>query len=285
MRSWRALVSALILFQMTCPAGFAIEAALPQVVGPPSYRASVDCPSQFARPGGTTMGAAIPVPALRLGSSVQRAKTSVATGGGGTSNAIEFARRRRLGLPTAPKTFDVAGSALPMVYAPEGTLSASGFYPYQQLPLITASKGYWPNGLIYAQPTSPSAGRIASLVLTLSAPPAARPKLRMTPAWKTSEDICQRDQRIDIFASTMSAEHLRRLFSPSGCSWSRLASCKPTEWPHGQVLFVQKMGNGVFYEYRWVDYDMLAAAHFRNRTTSRRTAQQRNERLDTVVIY
>ena len=185
-------------------------------------------------------GSSDPGARATLGASVQRARTSFGTGGGGTSNAIELARRRRLGLPVTPKTFDVAGSALPMVYAPGGTLSASGFYPYQQLPLKTASKGYWPNGLIYAQPTSPSAGRIASLVLTLSAPPAAKPKLRMTPAWKTSEDICQRDQRIDIFASTMSAEHLRRLFSPSGCGWRRLASCNPPSGHMGRSCSFRK---------------------------------------------
>ncbi|MEG3150160.1 hypothetical protein U1769_09700 [Sphingomonas sp. ZT3P38] len=154
MRSWRALISALILFQMTGPASFAIVAVPPQVVGPPSYMASADCPAQFARPGGTTMGAAIPVPALRLGAPAQRATVSFGTGGGGTSNAIELARRRRLGLPTEPKTFDLAGSALPMVYAPEGTLFASGFYAYQRLPLTTKSKNYWPNGLIYALPAS-----------------------------------------------------------------------------------------------------------------------------------
>ncbi len=119
MRSWRAFVSALILFQMTGPASFAIVAVPPEIVGPPSsYMTNGDCPTQFARPGGTTMGAAIPVPALRLGSSVQRAKESFGTGGGGTSNASELSRRRSLGLPTAPKTFDVAGSALPRSMLP-----------------------------------------------------------------------------------------------------------------------------------------------------------------------
>lgn len=265
MRSWRALISALILFQMTGPASFAIVAVAPQVVGPPSYMASADCPAQFARPGGTTMGAAIPVPALRLGASAQRATVSFGTGGGGTSNAIELARRRRLGLPTEPKTFDVAGSALPMVYVPEGTLFASGFYAYQRLPVTTKSKGYWPNGLIYALPASSTTGRIASLVLTLSTKPAARAKLRMTPAWKTSEDVCRRQQSIDVFASAMSAEQLRRLFSPTGCNWRQLASCNRNEWPRGQVLFVQQTGSGVGYEHRWVDYDMLAATHFRKR--------------------
>ncbi len=165
MRSWRAFVSALILFQMTGPASFAIVAVPPEIVGPPSYMASVDCPAQIARPGGTKMGAVIPVPALRLGSSVQRAKESFGTGGGGTSNAMEAARRRSLGPPTAPKTFDVAGSALPSVYAPDAAQSASGFHPYQRLPLKTVSKTYWPNGLIYAQPTSATMGRIVSLAL------------------------------------------------------------------------------------------------------------------------
>ncbi|MFA6115919.1 MAG: hypothetical protein WC729_18125 [Sphingomonas sp.] len=227
--------------------------------------ASVDCPSQIARPGGTTMGTAIPVPALRLGSSVQRAKESFGTGGGGTSNAAEFARRRSLGLPIAPRTFDVAGSALPAIYAPEAAQSVSGFYPYQRLPLKTASKGYWPNGLIYAQPASATMGRIAALVLTLSRPPAAKAKLRITPAWKTNEGVCQRQPGIDVFASAMSFEQLRRLFSPSGCNWRQLAACKPAEWPRGQILFVQQTRGGVGYEHRWVDYDMLAAARFGNR--------------------
>jgi hypothetical protein len=270
MRSWRAFVSALVLFQMTGPASFAIVAVPPEIVGPPFYMASVDCPSQIARPGGTKMGAAIPVPALRLGSSVQRAKVSFGTGGGGTSNAAELARRKSLGLPITPKTFDVAGSALPQVYTPEAAVSASGFYPYQRLPLKTASKGYWPNGLIYAQPTSATTGRIAALVLTLSTPPAARAKLRITTARKTSEGVCQRQPSIDVFAPAMSADQLGRLFSPSGCNWRQLASCKPTEWPRGQILFVQQSRSGVGYEHRWVDYDMLAAAHFGRRTSVHR---------------
>lgn len=266
MRSWRAFVSASVLFQMTGPASFAFHAVPPEVVGPPSYMSSPDCPTQIGRPGGTSMGPAIPVPALRLGSSVQRAKESFATGGSGTANASEVARRRSLGLPVAPRTFDVAGSALPVVYAPEAAQSVSGFHPYQRLPLKAASKGYWPNGLIYALPTSATTGRIASLALTLSTPPAAKAKFRITAAERNYEGVCQRQPRIDVFASAMSAEQLHRLFSSSGCNWRQLAACKPAERPRGQVLFVQQTRSGVGYEHRWVDYDMLAAARFGNRT-------------------
>lgn len=270
MRSWRAFVSALILFQMTGPASFAIVAVPPEVVGPPSYISSVDCPSQIARPGGTRMGAAIPVPALRLGSPVQRAKESFATGGGGTSNAAEAARRRSLGMPTAPRTFDVAGTALPVVYAPEAAQSATGFYPYQRLPLKTASKDYWPNGLIYAQPTSATTGSIVSLALTLSKSPAAKAMFRITPAERSYAGVCQRHPSIQVFASAMSADELGRLFSSSACNWRRLAACKQAEWPHGQVLFVQQTRSGVGYEHRWVDYDMLATARFGNRASAHR---------------
>lgn len=244
------------------PASARIAVFPPEMVGPPRAMFNAACPVEVSAPGGGTMGARIPVPALALGSPVQRNPNSFMTGGSGTAYFAERERRRQAELQYAPRTFDPGSAEKPSVFA-EGP----GFQPrwaYQRLPLKTSGSAYSPNALVFAQATTPTTGRIASLALVLPAKPAARPRLTITGAYRLREG-CRNEAPIDVYAPAMSAGQLRRLFSPSGCNWTNLAACKTrAELPRGRVLFVQAQRSGVGHEYRWVDYDMLTAG-FRGR--------------------
>jgi len=153
----------------------------------------------------------------------------------------------------------VAGSTRPEVYSAEAAEAARG-QAYQQLPLKSLSQDYDLNGLIFAVATSPTEGQIASLQLTLRKAPAGKPGLRVTAGAGRSATECPQQQSIDVYAPAMTAARVRSLFAPSGCSWYQLAGCQRSEWPRGQVLFVQRQGTG--YVHRWVDYDLLARTRF-----------------------
>ncbi|MEP7007878.1 MAG: hypothetical protein ABI810_18000 [Sphingomonas bacterium] len=217
------------------------------------------CRWTISEPGGSARGPDIPIAALRLGSPVSRGKTSFTTGGGGTSNAAEMMRRKEAGLPYAPVTFDSASSALPVVYAAQPS-ETNGAYPYQRLPLKPVSGAYGPWALIFAQPISGTRGQIVSLSLDMKNMPAATPKLRVVSGISAS-GACQR-QTLDVYAPAMTAGQVRSLFSTSGCNWYRLSTCQRSQWPRGRVLFVLRGGKGVSNLYRWVDYGLLADAHF-----------------------
>ncbi len=259
MRASNRFVSVCAALQLAfAPASARVAVFPPELVGPPRANFTSGCPVQVRTPGGTTPGARIPVPALALGSPVQRNPNSFTTGGSGTAAVAEWARRRKAGLQYDPRTFDPAGSERPSVHAVAGgELRAP--WAYQRLPLKAAGQAYSPNALVFAQAVTPTAGRIASLALVLPAKPAARPRLTITGGYRLREG-CRTEQAIHVYAPAMSAAHIRRLFDPSGCNWANLAACKTrAELPRGRVLFVQASRSGVGYEYRWVDYDMLTA--------------------------
>ena len=256
----RRIVSALILplvLASSPSAGF--YARRPDMVGPPVIQLTSGCVARFEAPGGTRIGAVIPIPALRLDAPVRRSSASFTTGGSGTAWFAEIARRKRAGLQYEPKTFDVAGSERPEVYS-ASAVEAANWQFYQQLPLKGLSQNYDPNGLIFALATSAAEGRIASLQLTMRHAPTARPKLRVTVGGGHGAPECLQAQSIDVYAPAMTAERIRSLFESSGCSWYQLAACKRSEWPRGQVLFVQHQSTG--YVHRWIDYDLLAGVHF-----------------------
>jgi hypothetical protein len=168
-------------------------------------------------------------------------------------------RRKEAGLPYEPAIFNVSSSAIPLVYAAEKPETAF-VYLYQRLPLKTLLKAYDPDALVFAQPVSPAAGRIAALQLTMAKAPSTLPSVRVFFGRPTPHG-CQ-DQVLDIYAPAMTAKRVRALFSPSRCSWGLLSGCAESQWPRGRVLFVEPTNQPARYTYRWVDYDLLAEARF-----------------------
>lgn len=253
----RSFVSVLILPSMLIPTQApAIVARPPETVGAPFVNLRVGCHFRIETPGGTRIGATIPVPALRLGAPVMRSPISFTTGGSGTANAMEAARRRRAGLQAEPRTFDVAGTTRPEVFAMQAGRIA-GWFPYQRLPLSrTTSAGYDAFSLVFAQATSATTGRIVSVQMTLGHPPVAKPKLRIVADVRSERSRCFPSEGLDVYAPAMTAAHLRRLFAPSGCNWYDLTRCKRADRPQGAVLFVRPQGSG--HLHRWIDYDALA---------------------------
>lgn len=256
----RRIVSALVLpLVLVSSQSTARIARSSEMVGPPMIQLYGRCAARFEALGGTRIGGAIPIPALRLGAPVSRGSTSFTTGGSGTARLTEIERRKRAGLPYAPKIFDVAGSVRPETYSADGT--EARWLEYQQLTLRSLSRDYDPNGLIFALATSATDGRIASLQLTLRRAPTAKPKLRITAGARDGAPECAQVQNIDVYAPAMTADRIRGLFDAWGsCSWYQPTACKRSEWPRGQVLFVQRQGAG--YVNRWIDYDLLAGMHF-----------------------
>lgn len=231
----------------------------PESVGPLSYWSAPPCSTRFTEFGGSTTGTQIPIPALRLGQPIRRATTSFTTGGSVTANAFEMERRRKAGLPYEPAMFNTSSLDLPLVYAGEAAAAANAYF-YERLPIKTVSKGYDPNALVFAQPVSPTAGRIASLQLTMATAPSTLPRVRAL-FGQPSPGGC-RDQAVDIYAPAMTARQVRDLFSPSQCNWWRLAACTESQLPRGRVLFVALGDGPARYTYRWVDYDLLAKTGF-----------------------
>lgn len=256
---WRS--SALILpLVLVCSPLEARVARMAEMVGPPFIQLNGRCPARVEELGGSQIGAAIPIRALRLGAPVRRASMSFDTGGSATAKFAQMERRRRAGLLYEPKTFDVAGSARPEVYSAD-TAGAADRHVYQQLPLKSVSQDYQPNGLVFAQAMSETEGRITSLQLVLRKAPAAKPKLRITTGVGPIATGCPLLQTLDVYAPAMTADRIRSLFSTSGCSWYRLADCQRSKWPRGRVLFVQRQATGS-YVHRWIDYDLLAETRF-----------------------
>lgn len=247
---------------MTPMESIARYARLPDIVGPQSTAFIGSCPTRFSDIGGSAIGAQIPIPALRLGAPIRRATTSFTTGGSGTANFAEMQRRREAGLPYEPATFDVTSPAAPLVYATD-VANAGNAYLYQRLPLKTGSGMYGPDALIFAQSMSPTAGRIASLQLTMAKAPSTAPRVRLT-IGRPMSGGCQ-DQVIDVYAPAMTPEQVRQLFALSSCNWRQLSGCTESQWPRGRVLFVQPSDGPARYNYRWVDYDLLAEARFGGR--------------------
>ncbi|MEP7007879.1 MAG: hypothetical protein ABI810_18005 [Sphingomonas bacterium] len=240
------------------PAGSGARMAMPPaMVGPQFHRSAEPCSTRFTDLGGSSTGAQIPIPALRLGEPIRRATTPFTTGGSGTANAYEMERRRKAGLPYEPPTFDTSSSDRPLVYAGEAAATTNA-HVYERLPLKTLSKAYDPYALIFAQPVSLTAGRVASLQLTIAKAPSTRPRVRAL-FGQPLPGGC-RDQTVDIYAPAMTARQVRDLFSPSQCSWWRLAACTESQRPRGRVLFVEPAYQAARYTYRWVDYDQLAGA-------------------------
>ena len=257
----RRIISTLMLplvFVSSPSAG--IVARRPEMVGPPIIALNGRCTARFEMPGGNGIGAAIPIPALRLDAPVRRSSASFTTGGSGTAWFAEIERRKRAGLPYEPRTFDVAGSARPEVYS-ANAVEAANWQLYQRLPLRTLSRDYDPHSLVFALATSATEGRIASLQLPLREAPTAKPRLRITARTGLDATVCPQLQSIDVYAPAMTAGQVRALFEASECNWRRLANCPRSQWPRGQVLFVQRQGNG-YYVHSWVDYDLLATTHF-----------------------
>jgi hypothetical protein len=171
-------------------------------------------------------------------------------------------RRKEAGLPYEPATFDVVSPAPPLVYATE-VANAGNAYLYQRLPLKTDSRIYGPDALIFAQSTSPTAGRIASLQLIMAKAPSTAPRVRVT-IGRPMSGGCE-DQVIDVYAPAIPPEQVRQLFGLSSCTWRQLSGCTESQWPRGRVLFVQPSDGPARYNYRWVDYDLLAEARFGRR--------------------
>ncbi len=256
----RILAGAMTMLALAIPIpGKAYYSRSPDLVGPPTFLENVYCRLSTAPLGGNGPGMVIPFPALRLGAPVARTTTSFTTGGGGTSNAMLAAQRKRAGLPYKPPTVDGEKPDLPATFAVErGAPMARA--PYQKLPLAPSKRLADYAGLIFAQATSPTRGRIAALTLYLAGRPAARPRLRMTVTGPADHGCGRRS--VDVYAPAMSAAAASRLFAASGCNWTRLGECRTrAAWPHGRVLFVAPW-SGNTYEYRWIDYDMLADWYF-----------------------
>lgn len=235
-----------------------IVAFPPERVGPPGVYPEDTCGVRFEAPGGVT-GVPIPVSALRLRAVLTRGKVSFETVVSGTAALMEVERRRRAGLPFAPKVFNVDGADRPEVFS-IGGVEAARRPVYQRLPLRSTSTAYRSDALVFSQAASATAGRIVSLQLTMSAAPRPKPKLRVVPKPQAEALRCMDFDPLDVFAPAMTVAQVRRLFKRSDCSWYRLDGCARAAWPRGPVVFVQRSGEG--YVHRWVDYDRLAAMRF-----------------------
>ncbi|ATY30988.1 hypothetical protein [Sphingomonas psychrotolerans] len=255
-RLTKIVFAPLMLGLAAAPTGARIAFVPPQMVGPPGLVLDPACPIMVAPSGGTTPGAEIPVRGLALGAPVQRSATSFPTGGSGTANAMERERRRKAGLPYEPRIYDPAGSERPAVFA-VGMRQPPTAWLYQRLLLKPSGAAYPRYGLVFAQATSPTAGRIASLALVRPTRPAARPKMSISGGYRLREG-CQREEPVHVYAPAMSVGQIRKLFARSGCSWTNLSACSRSQWPRGRVLFVQMQRSGAGYEHRWIDYDLLA---------------------------
>jgi hypothetical protein len=143
-----------------------------------------------------------------------------------------------------------------------------GWAPYQRLPLKPSKRIAEPFGLIFATATSPTRGRIVALTLSMAGRPAAPPRVRIT--FDGPIDRGCQPQVVYVYAPTMSAAALAQLSTASsGCHWMVLNNCPRAQWPHGRILFVSP-SYGTTFEYRWIDYDLLADWHFaRERTAGR----------------
>lgn len=256
----RQFATAIALLALITPVpGSARGVIPPTVVGPPEILANGRCLVSAAEPDGAGPGTAILFRALMLGAPVERTTTSFITGGSGTANAEIAAQRKAAGLPYEPQTFDTAGAAPPAVFTAEGN-GPIGWAPYQRLPLTASERVAEPFGLIFATATSPARGRIAALVLSLATRPTARPRLRLTIGGLPDRGC--RQQEIRVYSPATSAGTLSRLSMPGGkCHWVDLFRCPRAQWPHGRVLFVSP-SYGATFEYRWIDYDLLADWHF-----------------------
>ncbi len=233
----------------------AIVAVSPQMVGPPVMNFSPACPTVVNRLNGAGAGPTIPVPALLLGAPVIRSSTSFTTGGSGTANFAEAARRRAAGLPYEPQVFDPARSDRPVIFAATGTKVGESLL-YQRLPLKVESAAYASHGLAFAKAISKREGRIAALTLTLPNRPVALPRLRISGGVKRG-DACIL-QSVDVYAPAMVADDAAALFTNvNGCTWYVPSACQPAKRPKGRVLFVQQLRNGRGFEHRWIDYSAL----------------------------
>jgi hypothetical protein len=162
---------------------------------------------------------------------------------------VERQERRAAGLQFDPRVFDPAGRDRPSVFAEMPRAGQS--WTYQHFRLNTTGRDYSPTAMIFAQATSPTSGRIASLVMNLPSKPVERAKL--TIAWREN---CRIRRTLLIYAPALSVPQLRRLAAQPEC-WSYPGSCAQTQRPRGRVLFVSSLRSGVGHEYRWIDYDML----------------------------
>jgi hypothetical protein len=250
-------MSAPLLSGLVAPSGARI-AVPPEMVGPPSLALDLACPIKTTPSGGTSSGAKIPIRGLVLGAPVQRSLISFPTGGSGTANAAERERRRKAGLQYEPRIYDPTGADRPTVFA-VGIGQPPAARLYQRLLLKPSDKPYPQNGLVFAQATSATMGRVASLALVLPTKPVARPKLSISGGRRLREG-CQSEQPVHVYAPAMSVRQIRTLFVRSGCSWTNFSACSRSQRPRGRVLFVQMQRSGVGYEHRWIDYDLLAGA-------------------------
>lgn len=218
------------------------------------------CIMSFVRSGGNGSGATIPFRALKLGAPVTSTTTSFPTGGSSTANFALAEQRKWAGLPYAPPVVDPESASLPETFA-VGRDASTTAAQYQRLPLTASRRVAEPFGLIYSQKTSPTRGRIVALTLSIVGSPASPPRLRVTIGGLADRGC--RSQTVDVYAPAMSATEIQRLFADGGqpCSWTNLSACTRAQWPHGRVLFVSPLHDNTF-EYRWIDYDMLASWRF-----------------------
>lgn len=242
--------------------GMARAVIPPTLVGPPDliiFMAPA-CRVSITEPGGAGSGPSIPFPALKLGVSVARTTTSFPTGGSGTANFTLAEQRKALGLRYEPPIVDTRSAKLAATFTTAQIVPATRPV-YQRLLLTPSGQVARPTGMIFARTTSETCGWIVSLALYFAERPAAASRLRVT-ATGSREKGCP-DQAVDIYAPRTAAATLRRLVTTAsnGCNWIAPEKCTRAQWPSGRVVFVSPTyGNA--YEYRWVDYDLLADWYF-----------------------
>lgn len=229
----------------------AIVAIPAKTVTMPLITQDARCKWILSIPGGHSEGAAIPVPALRLGAQVRRSTVSFTTGGSGTANLAWRQQRQMAGLPYDPQPFDIKGSGQPWIYTEPRN---DRFFAYQRLPLSPQRIAPAAETLVYAQATSKTAGRIAAVQMTLPSAPAASPRYRLTGSGPCRGEI------IDIFSTNAVRISKAMLTSGRLCILKSQPGCASAYLLRGRILFVRKFSGAQYFEHRWVDFDMLSSS-------------------------
>jgi hypothetical protein len=248
----RTLLSATLLLQALGPsAAGAIVYRPPTTLFSPLIQvpSQADCRWTLSHPGGRSDGAAIPVPALRLGAPVTRATMSFTTGGSGTANAAWMLRQKEAGLPYEPHSFDLAGEARPIVFV-DAAQPAQRSYAYQRLPLVPAGHGFGEMALVHALPDGRQTGRIVSVQMALPAAPKAPPRYRLTGEGKCHGGF------IDIYGNMRNAT-LATLSNAVLCPGLRPGDCEGRPALRGRLLYVVKLPGAERFTHRWIDNDAL----------------------------
>ncbi|MBB6124442.1 hypothetical protein FHS92_002187 [Sphingobium subterraneum] len=245
------LVIASLLLALQPSAADAIVAIPPMTVSMPLVSQDARCKWTLSQIGGRSDGAAVPVPALRIGSPVRRSTVSFTTGGGGTSRGIWEAKQRAAGLPFEPQPFNINSRSQPWIYTELQGQSRN--LAYQRVPLLPQHNPIGPEALVYAQSVSKTSGRIVAVQMMLRSAPGTTPRYRLS-----GNGPCH-GETVDIYGTSAFHISVAMLTRDPLCMRQDQFACTKVAPPHGRLLFVHRQKGWQFFEHRWVDFDAISS--------------------------